>query len=129
MAAKKILWIEDNEDILIAFKIMLEEEGEWEVHTATSVEEGKKTADTVLPDLIIMDIMMDSTHGYSGIEDFKGNPKFKDTPIIIFSGVTENWGKTTATREDGLLTEAEEFIDKADGPEALIQAVKKYLDA
>ena len=68
MAAKKILWIEDNEDILIAFKIMLEEEGDWEVHTATSVEEGEKIADTLLPDLIIMDIMLGATHGFSGIE-------------------------------------------------------------
>lgn len=128
MAVKKILWIEDDEDIVISFKLMLEEEG-WDVYTELSVEEGEKAAENVLPDLIIMDIMMETTHGFTGIESFKGNPQFKDTPIIIYSGVTKKWGETTATREDGLLTEAEEFVDKADGPEILIRTIRKYLSA
>ncbi len=84
---KKILWIEDDIDFIPPIKLFLEHEG-WEVHTASSVDEGEKIANKIIPDLIIMDIIMDKKHGFSGIEDFKENPLFADKPTIIFSSLT-----------------------------------------
>ena len=59
---------------------------------------------------------MGSTFGFFGREG-----------IVIFSGVTHRWGETTASRLDGLLTEADEFVDKAEKPYVLLRTISKYL--
>ena len=126
MAKKKILWVEDDEEIILAFKSLFESQG-WEVHSTSSAEQGKALAKETKPDLIIMDVMLTGQHGFDAIEDIKKEAALVDVPIIVFSGVTQKWGKTTATREDGLLTEADEFIDKLESPDVLLSTISKYL--
>ena len=55
MAKKKILWIEDDEDLMLPYRLNLEKEG-WQVKADSSAEQGKSIAVTDRPDLIIMDI-------------------------------------------------------------------------
>ncbi len=128
MAKKKIVWIEDDEDVISAFKTHFANQG-WEVHSASSAEKGKTLALEVKPDLIIMDIVMGGEHGYTAIEDLKSESALASVPIVIFSGVTHRWGETTASRLDGLLTEADEFVDKAEKPDVLVSTISKYFCA
>ena len=81
----------------------------------------------VKQDLIIMDIIMAGEHGYATIEDLKSESALTSIPILIVSGVTHRWGETTASRLDGLLTEADEFVDKAEKPDVLLRTISKYL--
>lgn len=127
MAKKKILWVEDDEEIISAFKPLLESQ-QWEMFSASSAEKGKAMAGQVNPDLIIMDIIMAGEHGYAAIEDFKKEAGLENVPIIVFSGITRRWGETTASLQDALVTEACEFVDKAEKPEALINTISKYLN-
>lgn len=127
MAKKKILWVEDDEEIISAFKPLLESQ-QWEVISASSAEKSKAMAEQVNPDLIIMDIIMAGEHGYSAIEDLKKEARFEDVPIIVFSGVTHRWSETTASLQDALATKSCEFVDKAEKPEALINTISKYLN-
>lgn len=127
MAKKKIVWVEDDEEIISAFKPRIESEG-WELVSASSAEEGKTLALEVKPDLIIMDIIMAGEHGYAAIEELKGESSLANVPIIVFTSVTRRWSETTATRADGLLTEADEFIDKLEKPDVLLGAIGKYLN-
>jgi len=126
MSPKNILWVEDDQDSIDIVVPLLQREG-WHVSTASSAAEGKAKAGSAKPDCIIMDIIMEGEHGFSAIEDLKSDPALVSIPVIIFSSVTHRWSKTTATRRDGLTTEADDFIDKAAGPEALIASLRRYL--
>lgn len=126
MAKKKILWVEDDEDFILSLKPVMKNEG-WDVQSVSSAEQAKSVAVNYNPDIIIMDIIMEGEHGYSAIEDLKSNPELGSIPVIIFSSVTHRWSKTTATREDALLSEAAEFIDKTSGLNELICTIRKYL--
>jgi DNA-binding response OmpR family regulator len=128
MAKKKILWVDDDEDIVLSLQPRLEKEG-WEVQTALSAEQARPMAVNNKPDLIIMDIIMEGEHGYSAIEELRSHSELEAVPIIVFSSVTHRWGETTATREDALLSEATEFVDKSSEPGVLIETIHKYLDA
>jgi len=128
MANKKIVWVEDDEEVISAFQPYLKTH-KWEVFPAPSAKEGKALAQKVKPDLIIMDIIMEGQHGYAAIKDIKSEPVLTDVPIIVFSGITHRWGETTASRQDALLSEADEFVDKSEGPDVLLGAVTKYLGA
>ena len=74
-----------------------------------------------------MDIIIAGEHGYAAIEDLKSESAQAGVPIVIFSGVTHRWGETTAFSLDGLLTEADDFVDKAEKPDILLGTVIKYL--
>jgi len=126
MAKKKIIWVEDDDEIISAFKPRFASQG-WEVLSTASAEQGKALARKEKPDLIIMDIIMAGEHGYAAIEDLKSESALANVPIIVFSGVTHRWRETTASRQDALLTEACEFIDKSEKPDVLIGTVSKYL--
>jgi twitching motility two-component system response regulator PilH len=127
MAKKKILWVDDDEDLVLSLQPRLEKQG-WEVQTALSAEQAKPMAVKNKPDLIIMDIIMEGEHGYSAIEEIRSHPELATVPIIVFSSVTHRWGETTATREDALLSDAAEFVDKSSEPGVLIETIHKYLD-
>ena len=125
MAIKKLLLVDDDQDIVLSLRPSLEKEG-WEVHTSFSAEQAKTMAVNDKPDLIVMDIIMEGEHGYSAIKDIKSNPQFENVPVIVFSSISHRWAETTATREDALLSDAAEFIDKSDGVDALVRAIRKY---
>ncbi len=127
MAKKKIVWVEDDDEIISAFKPRIESQG-WELVSASSAEEGKSLALEAKPDLIIMDIIMAGEHGYAAIEELKSESSLANVPIIVFTSVTRRWSETTATRADGLLTEADEFVDKLEKPDVLLGAISKYLN-
>lgn len=127
MAKKKILWVDDDQELTMSLKLNLENEG-WQVETAISAEQGKSVAVADTPDLIIMDIIMEGEHGYKAIKDLLNNSQLSDVPVIVFSSITERWGETTASRQEALLSEAAEFVDKSAGIDTLISTIRKYID-
>ncbi len=127
MAKKKILWVDDDQELTMSLKLNLENEG-WQVETAISAEQGKTVAVADTPDLIIMDIIMEGEHGYKAIKDLLSNSQLSDVPVIVFSSLTRRWGETTAPRQEALLSEAVEFVDKSAGIDALISTIHKYID-
>ncbi len=97
------------------------------MQSASSAELAKTIAVNYGPDLIIMDIIMEGEHGYSAIEGLMSTPQLASVPVIVFSSLNRRWAQTTATREDALLSDAVEFVDKPAEPNVLIQTIRKYL--
>jgi CheY-like chemotaxis protein len=126
MSGKTILWVEDDADLVAGLRGVMEREG-WTVEVAGSAEEAKAKVDQVRPDLIVMDIIMGGEHGFAAIEDLRMRPELEKVPIVIFSSVSHRWVETTATRRDGLVSEANEFVDKTRGPGVLMRVLRKYL--
>ena len=85
---KKVLVVDDEEDMQKLVKIRLEQEG-FVVITASDGEKGIKAAELEMPDLIIMDIMMPNMDGYSCLKEVRKIQKIKDTPVLMLSGKEE----------------------------------------
>ncbi len=85
---KKILIVDDEEDIQKLLKIRLEQEG-FTVLIASDGEKGIKVAELEMPDLIILDIMMPKIDGYSCLKEIRRIQKTKDVPILMMSGKEE----------------------------------------
>lgn len=126
MATKKIVWVEDDNEVILAFEPHFKAQG-WEVLPASSAEQGKALAREAKPDLIIMDVVMEGEHGYAALKDLRSQPSLANRPMIVFSGVSQKWGETKASRLDALLTEADDFVDKSEKPEVLLETVKRHL--
>ena len=88
MDKKRILIVDDEEDIRKMLKIRLEQEG-FTIVQASDGDIGAKTAEQEVPDMTIMDIMMPNVDGYSCLKEVRSLPKTKDIPILMLSGKEE----------------------------------------
>lgn len=88
----KILIIDDDLDIVEAMKVVLESK-DYEVATAASGEEGLKRARQSAPDLIILDVMMESMDkGFDVARNLKNDQKHKNIPILMLTAIKEKIG-------------------------------------
>jgi two-component system cell cycle response regulator DivK len=80
----KILLVEDNEMNRDMLSRRLVRKG-YEVFVAVDGQEGINNAQTILPDLIIMDMSLPVVDGWTATKILKENAKTKHIPIIGFS--------------------------------------------
>ncbi|MBM3297145.1 MAG: response regulator [Candidatus Aminicenantes bacterium] len=127
----KILVIDDDPDFRAAVTPILKS-ALYEVVTASSLEEGKMAILAEKPDLILLDIMMDSLFdGFSLCNDVKTSPEFqavRETPVIFCSAVKELAGSRFQFKGDEQgLAGPDDYIDKPVKPEDLLARIKKLL--
>ncbi|MCC6545619.1 response regulator [Candidatus Sumerlaeota bacterium] len=85
-AAKRILVIDDEQDVIEIVRALLSTKGH-EVITAAGGEEGLALAESERPDLIITDLMMPRVSGLEVIKQLKKNARLRTTPIVVISAL------------------------------------------
>ena len=128
MKKNKILIIDDDVDLLASTKLLLESKN-YEIETATNSKIGLGIIKTFHPDLIILDIMMDTNlEGFNFLNELKSDNKFKETPIIMSTGMAKSIGvNMRAAIEDVDSLPKTRFIDKSGDWEELLEAIKDLL--
>ena len=74
------------------------------------------------PDIVITDVIMPDTDGYSVCSKVKQNPQFAKTPVILMSGVVN---KSVADR--AVAVQADELMRKPFQPQELLTRVKNLI--
>jgi CheY-like chemotaxis protein len=74
------------------------------------------------PDIVITDVIMPDTDGYSVCSQVKQNPQFAKTPVILMSGVVN---KSVADR--AVAVQADELVRKPFQPQELLTRVKNLM--
>lgn len=105
----KILIVEDNVDVTIFLKQILE--SDYEVLTAANGQEGNVIAIENNPDLIISDVMMPILGGYELCKSLKQNINTSHIPIILLTAKA-----THDEKIEGLETGADAYIFKPFDP-------------
>ncbi len=85
---KKILIIEDDSFLQGLASTKLEKEG-FMVVSASNSEEAMKVLATDIPDLMLCDLVMPGTDGFGILKMVRENPKTANTPVIVFSNLSE----------------------------------------
>ena len=85
MSARRILFIDDEEDIKTLARFCLESEAGWSMLSASNGLEGIKIAASEQPDAILLDDMMPEIDGLQTIEKLLLEPKTKDIPTIFIT--------------------------------------------
>jgi DNA-binding response OmpR family regulator len=81
---KKILIIEDDQIVANVYRHKLTVEG-YQTEVALDGETGLKTLRTLLPDLIVLDLMLPRMSGVDVIREIRSESEFSKLPIIVFS--------------------------------------------
>jgi len=83
----KILVIDDEEDICLFTKSVLERTGNFEVTVSTDSSKGIGLAKTAAPDLVILDINMPKIDGSLIAEAIQGDKATCNIPIIFLTAL------------------------------------------
>lgn len=84
MSRKSVLIIDDEYAILELIGILLTDYG-YQVHTATSGEEGLAMMAQERPDLVVLDFMMPVVNGADVLHRMREQPVLADVPVIMVS--------------------------------------------
>jgi CheY-like chemotaxis protein len=131
MTQPKILVVDDDPDVVEAIRLTLEAKN-YAVYSAASGAECLKRVKELNPDLIILDVMMDTTtEGFQlSLQLHNPDPKseyarYAHTPILLLTAIH----KTTPLRfgPDVDYLPVDEFVEKPVQPAALLEKVKKLL--
>ncbi|WP_423147846.1 response regulator transcription factor [Rubrolithibacter danxiaensis] len=82
--AKRILVVEDDQDILYLIEFLLTQEG-YEVITSLTGLGIVEQIENEHPDLILLDIMLPGIDGRDICRDIKRNAKTKEIPVVMMS--------------------------------------------
>ncbi len=121
MANKRILVIEDEEDLLALVHFNLMKSG-YEVETALTGEDGLSKARKVQPDLILLDLMLPEMDGLTVCRELKAQGETSQIPVIMLTAKGE---------EDDIVTGLElgacDYVTKPFSPKVLMARVKAAL--
>ncbi len=127
----KILMIDDDPDIVMATRIPLEAAG-YEFHAVHNVKDGAEALKSLEPDLIILDVMMETaTDGFQfslKLRDPSPDAElfaWRNTPILMLTAVHTTTPLRFAPDEDYLPVDA--FLDKSADPDTLLAKVRELL--
>lgn len=134
MATKaKILIVDDDADFAKSTKMILLADG-YEVVIASDGKEGLRKIQEEKPDLVILDIMMESIfEGFSLVSSVRSDPQlaaFKNIPILMVSSVRSDTGSRFAFEDEedmGSLSEPDDYLDKPFKPKELLDRVAELL--
>jgi len=118
---KKIFVIDDEKDIQDILKVNLAKEG-YEVFTYSSAEEASAALEQKIPDLIILDIMMEGMDGYDFCKLVRAGEVCRSVPIIFLSAKSEELDKVL-----GLELGGDDYITKPFSTKELLSRVKAVL--
>lgn len=122
---KKILIIDDEEDVLTYLSTFFEDNG-FNVISAINGKEGVRKAVTENPDLITLDVSMPEESGVKALREIQENNITKNTPVILITGVAYDFKKFIETRKQ--VHPPEGYFEKPVDREKLLKKVNELLN-
>lgn len=128
--AKKVLIVDDDPDVRLFSKTVLEENDYFPLE-ATNGEEGMEIIKEEMPDLLILDILMPRESGIRLYRKLKTDKSLKHIPVIVLSGIAEKSfqrsQKALTEFGDKPVPEPEAYLEKPVKPEVLADTIKKVV--
>ena len=121
MAGKKILIVEDEEDVMELIRYNLAKEG-FNCDAAYNGQEALKKTQAMLPDLVLLDLMLPEVDGLEVCKRLKSSPQTEHIPIVMVTAKSDEADIIT-----GLELGADDYITKPFSPKVLVARVRAVL--
>lgn len=133
MDKPKILIIDDDPDVVELVRITLEANN-YSVFSAKNGTEGLRLVKEIRPDLIILDVMMDTmTEGFQVTYQLRSQEpqseyrEFSKIPIIMLTGISQKMHMKLSPEKDKDYLPVDEFLEKPIWTDPLLEKIKKLL--
>ena len=114
-----VLFVDDLADIREMYRLVLEDEG-YDVADAANGHEAIRQAETLLPSVIVMDLLMPVLDGFEASRRLRRDPATAPIPIIALTGQG-----APASAEDEALFDA--WLTKPCLPDELVAVIRRVM--
>jgi two-component system cell cycle response regulator DivK len=121
MSSKTILYVEDNEFNLKIVRQLLSRTS-YRLIESVDGEQGVETAQSELPDLILMDIQLPKLSGLDATRQLRADPKTAHIPIVVITSFALS-GDSEKAKDAG----ASAYLAKPYSPRELLQMIRKLV--
>jgi two-component system phosphate regulon response regulator PhoB len=118
MPGTRVLIIEDQRDLTDVLSYNLQREG-YEPIVAHDGEEGLRKAQTLLPDLIILDLMLPILNGLEVCRELRASERTRQIPIVMLTAKAEETDQVV-----GFSLGADDYVTKPFSVKVLLQRIK-----
>ena len=118
---KKLLVVEDDASLLELLRLNLKAAG-FSVATARNGIDALKKARSVLPDLILLDLVLPELDGFAVCETLRRDPATSSKPVIVVTGLSSE-----LSRLAGMECGASDYVSKPVSPKELVSKIKHWL--
>lgn len=116
-----VLIIEDDPLIQRVLQLQLGARG-YRISIASDGAEGFEAAQTLLPDILVLDLMMPKMNGFQVLKRIKSISKLADVPVIILTASLDD-----SHRRKGLSHFADAYLNKPYSEEELHRTIQSLL--
>ena len=120
--AKKILIVEDEEDVLKLLSEIFGDLGDYRILCARDGEEALRIARAHNPDIILLDIQLPKMNGHEVCKSVKSDPAMSHTKVLMLSGMVQNYERQRAKE-----AEADAYMAKPFSSIVLVEKVEELL--
>ena len=117
-----VLVVEDYQDAREMYAAYLQFSG-FEVAEATNGVEAIEKAQTLMPDIVLMDLALPRMDGWEATRRLKNDERTKNIPVVALTGHALA-GHAEGARQAG----CDAFVTKPCLPDALVAEIKRLLD-
>ena len=137
----KLALVVDDEPDAVAFMSRILENNGFKTYSANNGNEAFERVKEQKPDIVFLDLMMPEESGMQFIHNIKKSENYKNIPIIIVSGASEETGVDMKEllfddaviemkkEELGIDTKPDGIVEKPVNPEELIATIEKVLSS
>lgn len=118
---KKILVVEDDADLVELLRFNLKKAG-FAVGTAGDGIEALKKARSLIPDLVLLDLMLPELDGFAVCEVLRRDPALAHVPVIMLTALSSELARLA-----GIEAGANEYVVKPFSPKQLISRIEALL--
>lgn len=125
----RILLIDDDPDVHTVVKKVLEPRA-YQVISAFDGFDGLRKVVDERPDLIILDVIMPGKHGFDVCHELKTDEKyhfFSSIPVLMLTVYPEDREKMHLSMREGMMMEAEDYLQKPVDAQELLKRVEDLL--
>ena len=121
MSKPRVLIVEDERGLVQSLSWYFDREG-YETHAASDGNDGLRKAQTLLPDVVLLDIMLPGLDGLSICRELRAGERTRQIPIILITAKSEETDQLA-----GYNLGADDYVTKPFSNKVLLQKVKVLL--
>ena len=119
---RRLLYIEDEYEMIELVKLILARRG-FEVIGAIGGRDGLEAIRTLLPDLVLLDLMMPDMDGWDVYQQMKADVATQKIPVIVVTAKAQSIDKVLGLH----IAKVDDYISKPFSPNELVESVEKVL--
>jgi CheY-like chemotaxis protein len=120
----RVLVVDDEPDVVTFLTTLLQDHG-FETSSAATGAEALRSIRAARPDVVTLDITMPEQSGVKAYREIKTDPSLKDLPVVIVTGVSDDFQKFISTRKQ--VPPPDGFLAKPIVPETFLATIRKLL--